>query len=64
MTDNHELSAGDLIAVAAIIFGFGVAALTFRIQRETEMPDKGLPSWLPWADRLIITSIVLVAGLV
>jgi hypothetical protein len=60
MTD-HGGSSGDLIAVAAIIFGFGITVFMFRIQREVSVQEKGWPSWLAWSDYLVISSVLLVA---
>ena len=45
--------------IAAIIAGFGSAALVFRIQRELEMEEQGEVIWIPWADRLLIASVTL-----
>jgi hypothetical protein len=60
MSGQYQLTPGDLIAVAAIIFGFGITVFTFRIQREVTVGDKGWPKWLPLADRLIVVSVGLV----
>jgi hypothetical protein len=48
-----------LVTVAALIAGFGSAVLVFRIQREVDMAAKGETTWVPWADRLIITATLL-----
>lgn len=45
--------------VAAIIAGFGSAVLVFRIQRESDMYKLGERTWIPWADRLLIASVVI-----
>ncbi len=62
-----DLPANDLVAVSAIIFGFGVAIFIFRLQREISVMENH-PDWpirLAWADYLILISIALVsAGLI
>ena len=49
----------DLIAVAAIVMGFGVTVIMFRLQRETEMEkDHGKKAtWIAYSDWLILLSI-------
>ena len=54
---STEFSPGAVIAVAAIVFGFGVTVIMFRIQRELEMRKKGEPSWIACSDHLIFASI-------
>lgn len=44
----------DLITVASIVAGFGVAMIFFRIRRELEMGSAGERVWIPWADWLIV----------
>jgi hypothetical protein len=60
---NVLLSRGDLIAIAAIVIGFVLTVIMFRVQRELYMRDKGEPNWVPWADWLIIVSLFLVLSL-
>jgi hypothetical protein len=60
---------GDIIAASAIIVGFGLTVIMFRIQRELlvrENPDKypGWPIWLAWSDYLILFSALLGFGAV
>jgi hypothetical protein len=55
------MGTADLIAVSAIVVGFGVTAIMFRVQRELyvlEVLDVGV-CWLAWADYLILGSIGL-----
>jgi hypothetical protein len=68
---DHSLKIlpGDIIAASAIIIGFGLTVIMFRIQRELlvrENPDKypGWPSWLAWSDYLILFSALLGFGAV
>lgn len=52
---------GDLIAVAAIIVGFGLTVIMFRVQRELDVQENRpkWPTWLAWSDYLIIVSVAL-----
>lgn len=56
----------DLIAVAAMIVGFGSVVIMFRVQRELWVqhhhPD--WPTWTAWADRLIFASVAIAVALV
>ena len=49
------------LTVASILSVFGIAILMFRIDRELYMqerhPDR--PSWLAWADYLVLVSIMI-----
>ncbi len=54
-----QLAVTDLIAIAAIVMGFGITVIMFRLQRELEMRDKGEPSWIAYSDRLILSSIFI-----
>jgi hypothetical protein len=56
-----QLTPGDLIAVAAIVLGFGVVVVMFRVQREIEMQTKGEQTWIARSDYLVLFSIVLSA---
>jgi hypothetical protein len=53
--------AGDLISTAAIVLGFGVTVVMFRVQRELYVLEtlKRTPVWLAWADYLVLASIFL-----
>ena len=59
-----QIRAGDLIALAAIIIGFGSTIISFRIQREIAMDEKNERLWVPWADWLILLAIGLSAAFV
>jgi uncharacterized membrane protein len=55
------LNQGDLIAVAAIILGFGLTAIMFRVQREIYVREvQKDKNWLAWSDYLIFGSVLLV----
>ncbi len=53
----------DLIAVAAIVLGFGVTVVMFRIQRELQVQKDAFdahidqPTWIAYSDYLILASI-------
>jgi hypothetical protein len=51
----------DLIAVAAMIFGFGIVVIMFRVQRELWVQEHHPEwrNWIPWADWLIFASVLL-----
>jgi hypothetical protein len=52
-------TASDLLVVASIVAGFGVAIFAFRLSREVEMERQGELTWIPWADRLIIGATLI-----
>jgi hypothetical protein len=51
------MSTGDLIAASAIVVGFGVTAVMFRLQRELYVLEalKVRVLWLAWAHYLTPT---------
>lgn len=55
----------DLIAIAAMIFGFGIVVIMFRVQRELWVREHHpeWEHWTPWADWLIFASVLLVGCL-
>src|ERR1043165_5789430 len=55
------MTPGDLISAAAIIVGFGVTVIMFRVQRELFVLEtlRRTPLWLSWADYLILSSVTL-----
>jgi hypothetical protein len=55
------ISPSDLIAVAAMIFGFGIVVIMFRVQRElwAQETHPKWPLWTSWADWLILWSVPL-----
>ena len=57
----HVTDTADLIAVSAIVVGFGVTAMMFRVQRELYVLEvlKIETLWLAWADYTIIASVML-----
>jgi len=52
-----EVQMSDVIGVAAIVFGFGVTVIMFRIQRELQMQKENEPTWIAYSDYLILASI-------
>jgi hypothetical protein len=59
-----QVGVGDLIAVSAIVGGFGITVIMFRIQRELEMQRRGETSWIACSDYLILASIFMSTFLV
>lgn len=55
----NEVDLRVIATTAAIITGFGSAAFIFRLRRELEMERSGEPIWLPWADRLLLSAILI-----
>jgi hypothetical protein len=57
---DHPPTPGDLIAVAALIVGFAVTVIMFRVQRELWVQERHpkWPNWLSWSDYLIVTSVI------
>jgi hypothetical protein len=51
----------DLIAIAAMIFGFGIVVVMFIVQRELWAAEHHpeWPHWTRWADWLIFASVLL-----
>jgi cytochrome bd-type quinol oxidase subunit 2 len=58
-----EIGSSDLLTAAAVIVGFGITVIMFRVQREIQVQEKGEPNWLAWSDYLILGSILLTIGL-
>ncbi|HEV1993742.1 MAG TPA: hypothetical protein VGR03_05380, partial [Candidatus Acidoferrum sp.] len=55
----------DSIAVAAILIGFGLTTIMFRVQRELYVREvKKEENWIAWADFLIFASVLLVLLLI
>lgn len=55
----------DLIAIAAMIFGFGIVVIMFRVQRELWVQEHhpDWQYWTSWADWLVLASVPLVGCL-
>ena len=53
------MSVDAVINVSALIAGFGMMMLYFRIERELKMRERGEPIWIPWADWLLISASVI-----
>lgn len=55
------MGSAEIISASAIVAGFGVTAIMFRVQRELyvlEVLKVGV-AWLAWADYLVLTSVAL-----
>jgi hypothetical protein len=50
---------GILADIASIIAGFGSAMLFFRIERELRMGERNEVTWIPWADRLLVSATLI-----
>lgn len=53
-----------IATIGAVIVGFGITALVFRVQREIQQADAGKTAWIPWADRLLIGVVTVTLLLV
>ena len=53
------MDSATLTTVASIIAGVGGTMLSFRIQRELQMHEQGEPPWIPYADWLLISTVML-----
>lgn len=61
MDSEVLVGAGEIISASAIVAGFRVTAIMFRVQRELYVYEvlKTKPLWLAWADYLVLTSVAL-----
>ena len=60
---NDSLTVFHLWAVAAIVLGFQLTALAWRIKREIVMARRGELTWIPVADYMTyISALILVVG--
>lgn len=50
---------GTIAAIASIVAAFSVTMLVFRVQRELGMPKRGVGSWIPPADQLLLVTSTL-----
>lgn len=48
--------SGTLSSVASVISAFGAAMLFFRVQREITTHEQSEPTWIPWADWLLVVA--------
>jgi len=53
------MKAQDLVIVASIVAVFGAATLPARLQREIHMAGRGEPTWIPWAEGLVLAATLL-----
>lgn len=56
-----NVGAGEIIGTAAIIIGFALTVIMFRVQRELHVQENhsDWPNWLAWADYLIVAALLL-----
>lgn len=57
-----ELSIFQLWTVAAVLFGFQLAALTWRLNRELDMASRHERIWIPYPDRMVYLSVLILVG--
>ncbi len=58
------MNVTELATLATIVVGFTANILAFRLNREADMDDEGLPKWIPWADRLLIVGSLIAVSCV
>ena len=58
----NELSISSLWTVAAIVLGFQLAALSWRINREVDMESEGEPTWVTLTDGIVFLSVLILVG--
>ena len=57
------IQIADLWVAAGILLGFQVSSFAWRTAREVQMSDAGDITWLPWADRInLLSMVVIVVG--
>lgn len=56
--DESIMNESTIVTVASLIGSFGAAVLVFRVQREASMDSGGEITWIPWADRLLLTAVL------
>ena len=59
---GDDVTIFHLWTVAAVLFGFQMAALAWRMNRELYAEKKRARTWIPWADHMIYLSIVILIG--
>lgn len=57
-----DLSMSALWTVAAVVFGFQLAALSWRITREIHMESQGQRTWLTVPDGIVMLSVLILVG--
>ena len=59
----NDLSISSLWTVAAVVFGFQLAALSWRLTREVSMESRGERIWVTFTDVIVLLSVlILVVG--
>ena len=59
---GDDVTIFHLWTVAAVVLGFQMAALAWRMNRELYAEKKRARTWIPWADRMIYVSMVILIG--
>lgn len=54
-----ELDIRELWTAGGILLGFQLTSFHFRLARELKFRDEGDTTWLPWADLLSLTSMLI-----
>jgi hypothetical protein len=56
-----EIALSDLWTAAGVLLGFQVTAFAWRVSHEAEVADRGDVSWIPPADYLNLSAMVVTA---
>ena len=59
---GDDVTIFHLWTVAAVVLGFQMAALAWRMNRELYAEKKRAWTWIPWADRMIYVSMIILIG--
>ncbi len=59
---NDENMLYSLWTVSAVVLGFQIAALAWRLKRELEMEEAGKPTWIPIPDAMVFLSMLILVG--
>ena len=55
-----EIDIKELWTAGGILLGFQLTSFHFRLSRELKFRDEGDTTWLPWADLLMLISMVVI----
>ena len=59
---GDDVTIFHLWTVAAVVLGFQMAAIAWRVNRELYAEQKRARTWIPWADRMIYFSVLILIG--